>query len=140
MADYSRTRVNLKTVMASVKALLSAYGSWNVDEHEAEDVSKIFSFLASIQCPACILIYGGSTPEPVPNRTLHFQIVIATRDMGDHPAAVLAAQDLIDKAFELLDYQIVDTTVLLRLSDDDPFIQGNSGINLYKIDVTAEDS
>lgn len=141
MSNYSRTRTALKTVISSIKSLLSAYTGWSVGEFAYSSHEDMFDFLDSIQPPCCVLSYIDSKTSDSPAVTHYFSIIIVTVDMGDFNSALDSAQDLVDEVYDRLDYQILqDSTMLINVVGQKPIqFKNHAGLVGYIVNVQAED-
>lgn len=143
MSDYSRKRVSLSTLLASVKALLvDGYSEWVVKEYPNTNMSDLFMYLKSItHVPACILTYTtGTAPEDVPQRTLTFNVVVVTRYLTNTETAISQLQTLIEKAITLLDYQIANSYVQIRFQNDESIqLDRGSLLTASKLNFEARD-
>lgn len=141
MADYSRTRTALKTVVSNIKTLLSAYAGWNVGEFAYSSHEDMFDFLDSIQPPCCILSYIDSKASDSPALTHYFSIIIVTMNMGNFIAALDSAQDLVDEVYDRLDYQLLqNNTIIINVVGQKPIqFKNHAGLVGYKIDIQVED-
>jgi len=139
MADYSRTRVALSTVMASAKTLLTgspAY-TWTIKEYQNTNYADLFMYLKCLtRYPACVLIYNsGKSGNESPHRELSFNIIVVTRNMTNGEAATDALQALIDQAITALDYQIVNSYVQIKYQSD-KVLQLDRGSMLTASEIT----
>lgn len=144
MADYSRTRVTLATLTASIKTLLTgspAY-SWTLKEYQNTNLADLFMYLKSLtRVPACILIYNsGKSGNESPHRELSFSVIVVTRYMTNGEAATQTLQGLIDQAITALDYQIVNSYVQLKFQSDETLqLDRGSMLTASKLTFIAED-
>lgn len=145
MADYSRTRNNLKDIMAFIKSQLLTYTSWQVEEHTiptVDDLSDYLPYLNIETNPICALMYSGSQGSDEPHRTSSFSIILCINSytVTDDSVATDLMQDLVDKTLELLDYQPYNTDVWFRYLADIPILMPNyPNLVCAKVDFQAED-
>jgi len=140
MADESRTRTPIKDIIAWIQTQLATESSWNIAEHKNMDINNVFSYVPSLQCPACIVLHAGDDySNPDIDRLLTFWVILVTRNMGDDAAAADACQDFVEKVMELLDNQI-DSEIRYYIHSDEPMGQPNFGKIMYKVVLKAEDN
>lgn len=144
MADYSRTRNNLKNIMAFIKSQLSTYSSWQVVEHTIPTVDDLSDYLPNLNTlsPICALMYSGSQGSDEPHRVSRFSIILCVDSytITDDSSATDTMQDLVDKTLELLDYQPYNTNVWVKYITDQPILMPNyPNLVCAKVDYQAED-
>jgi len=140
MADYSRTRTTLKSTMASIKALLETYTSWNVAEHNIPTIGNVFDYQPDLLAPCCILMYNGSQGAMAPFRTSSFSVIVATECYSGQSTSTDSTQDLVEKALELLDFQPISSTVWTEYVGDKTLKLDNyPNLIAVQIEFKAED-
>ena len=140
MADESRTRTALADTMAAIKALLDTYDTWNTREYWFTSYDLLFRDISDLTWPACVLVHEGSAGKDEPHRTIKFTVLVGDRDMGGETTALDSVQALVEKAIELLDYQLLSSNhTLVRWMSTEPYRMKNSGMIMYKVSFTAED-
>lgn len=141
MADYSRTRTALATSMAAIKTQLETYSTWNVAEYWFTTYDLLFRDLATLTWPACVLVHESSVGADEPHRTIKFTVLVGDRDMGGESDALDDVQGFVEKAIELLDFQLMNSnSLLIRYAGSKPFRLKNSGMIMYQVFFTAEDN
>ena len=145
MPDYSRTRTSEATLLAGIKALLSAYTSWNVATYAYnKGIDVLSDFIHGLQPPCVVVTHIGSkTTDGFPGSVIHeFSAVVSYRDFGSLQNAIDGAHALVEKVYELLDFQLLsNNTVLLSVKGYDPFdYKDNAGTVSFEIKIIAEDN
>ncbi len=147
MADYSRTRTSEASLMASIKTLLDAYTSWTVKEYAYDSgFDTLFEdyLYSTATVPACILVHTGSKTNNNENAAVvhTFSVFVVHRSLASHSTAIDNVQALVEKVYELLDNQIINTsTVWLTVTGYSPMgFKNNANLVAYKVDIQAEDN